>query len=164
MNTPHKTCLNPTQGLIKGQRLLTLLKDSPDTAVVLALFDEYLATVPWAVYKVRRTFSPRSDGRFNYARAVDILDAGTRPAMHTQLRARAQDARFEVTIGDPRFADDQHPRVWLRRREQIAPAAKLVPAVDAEHFLTVAPCTAITKTGPAFPNAWAQAAQLHLAI
>jgi hypothetical protein len=158
------TCLNPTQGLIKGQRLLTVLKASPDTTVVLALFEEYLASVPWAVYEVRRTYSPRSDGRFNHARAVKILETGTRPAMRARLRARAHGARLAVTIGDSRFADDQHPRVWLRRREPIAPAAARVPIVDAEHFLTVAPCTAVTKTGPAFPRAWAEAAQLPLAI
>lgn len=158
------TCLNPTQGLINDRRLLTLPRESPDTAAVLALFEEYLASVPWAVYDVRRTFSPRRDGRFNHARAVKILNAGERSLMHATLRARAQALRLKITIGDSRFLDDRHPRVWIRRREPITPAGTTVPVTDAEHFLTIAPCTAVTKTGPAFPNAWAQASQLHLAL
>ncbi|MEV0700868.1 hypothetical protein AB0I53_23565 [Saccharopolyspora sp. NPDC050389] len=119
---------------------------------MLALFEEYLATVPWAIYDVRRTFSPRSDGRFNHARTVKILDTGSRETMHAQLRACAQAARLEVTVGDHRFPDDQHSRAWRRRRR---PDKSLLIS-DAEHFLTVAPATAVNKTGPAFPRAWAK--------
>jgi hypothetical protein len=34
----------------------------------------------------------------------------------------------------------------------------------AERFMVTAPATAITKTGPAFPLAWAAANQLQLAV
>jgi len=34
----------------------------------------------------------------------------------------------------------------------------------AERFLTLAPATALGKTGQAFPAAWAAASQLHLAV
>jgi len=60
------TALNPTQGLIKGQRLLTLLRTSPGAGAVLASFERLLATLLWAVYDVRRTISPRSDGKTNH--------------------------------------------------------------------------------------------------
>lgn len=157
------TCLNPTQGLINSRRLLTLLRGSPGTEQVLASFDEYLASVPWALYEVRRTFSPRVDGRFNHARAVRILDAGSRPVMLAQLRARAAAAHVEISVGDARFTDDQHPRAWLRRRDPVE-LAGAAAVVDAEHFLTLAPATATSKTGPAFPKAWAAANQFHLAV
>ncbi len=158
------TCLNPTQGLINSRRLLTLLKQSPGTEQMLALFTEYLASVPWALYDVRRTFSPRVDGRFNHARALRILDTGSRVAMHTQLRTRAQAAHAAISVGDPRFPDDQHPRAWMRRRDPVDHARTAAAVTDAEHFLTIAPATASSKTGPAFPGAWRNASQLHLAI
>jgi hypothetical protein len=41
------TALNATQGLIKGQRLLSLLRASADTAAVLAAFERQLAALPW---------------------------------------------------------------------------------------------------------------------
>lgn len=157
------TCHNPTQGLINSRRLLTLLRDSPGTEQVLALFHQYLATVPWALYDVRRTFSPRVDGRFNHARALRILDAGSRPAMLALMRARAETAHVAISVGDSRFPDDQHPRAWLRRREPVDPAGSAA-VIDAEHFLTIAPATATSKTGPAFPRAWAAASQFQLAV
>ena len=52
------TALNATQGLIKGQRLLSLLRASAGTAPVLAAFQRQLTAVPWAVYDVRRALSP----------------------------------------------------------------------------------------------------------
>lgn len=150
------TALNATQGLIKGERLLTVLRESAGTAAVLELFERRLATLPWAVYDVRRALSPRSDGKVNYSRSVHILDTGTRMAMHENIRQRAGRAGVAVTVGDPSFPDDQHTRVWLRRRGPLPPTA--------EQFLTVAPATAVTKVGRAFPNAWAAASQLHLAV
>jgi len=59
--------------VIKGQRLVTLLRAS---AEVLARFQLMPARLPWAVYDVRRTLSPREDGRANHARSVRILDLG----------------------------------------------------------------------------------------
>lgn len=153
------TALNPTQGLIKGQRLLSLLRDSPGTAEVLARFAEILASVPWAVYDVRRTLSPRVDGKVNHARSVRILDVGEPAQMRARLDQRARCASVAVTIGDPAFPDDTHPRAWLRARER----QQLVSGVPtAEQFLTLAPATAVDKTGPAFPAAWAAASQLLL--
>ena len=64
-----------------------------------------------------------------------------------------------MTVGDPTFPDDTHPRAWLRRREPLSPTHT---TATAERFLTIAPATAISKTGPAFPNAWAEANQLQL--
>jgi hypothetical protein len=156
------TAINPTQGLIKGERLLTLLRNSTGTDSVLGLFDELLATLPWAVYDVRRALSPRADGRFNHSRALRILDTGTRAAMHAQLEQRAERAGVPVTVGDSRFRDDQHPRVWLRRRDLRRHTGGLLPT--GEQFLVVAPATAITKTGPAFPRAWLAASQLELPV
>jgi len=153
------TCLNPTQGLINGKRLLTLLRHSPGTAEVLRMFDEYLTAVPWAVYDVRRTFTPRSDGRFNHARAVKILHTGTGAAMRACLREHARATGTAIIRGDSRFPDDQHPRLWVRHRDHT-----MSTVADAEHFVTVSPATAITKTGPAFPTAWAAAAQFQLAV
>lgn len=155
------TALNPTQGLIKGQRLLTLLRSSPGTTAVLGMFEDLVAALPWAVYDVRRTRSPRTDGKTNHARSVRILDVGHPTAMRTRLEDRARLAGVAVTVGDPAFPDDTHPRAWLRRREPLLPT-RTTPT--AEQFLVIAPATAITKTGPAFPNAWAEANQFQLAV
>lgn len=155
------TCLNPTQGLIKGQRLLSLLNSSVGTDAVLAAFAELLASLPWAVYEVRRALSPRVDGKTNHARSVRILDVGEPGRMRARLDQRAQCARVAVTIGDPAFPDDSHPRAWLRRRDSHQLAAG---APTAEQFLTIAPATALSKTGPAFPAAWAAASQLRLTV
>jgi hypothetical protein len=155
------TALNPTQGLIKGERLLTLLRTSRGTGAVLAAFERLLAELPWAVYDVRRTISPRSDGKTNHARSVRILDIGPPGEMHARLEERAHLARAAVTVGDPAFPDDTHPRTWLRRREPLPPTST---TATAEQFLVIAPATAITKTGPAFPPAWAEAHQHQLTI
>ncbi|GAB3162030.1 hypothetical protein GCM10027258_80220 [Amycolatopsis stemonae] len=153
------TALNATQGLIKGQRLLSLLRASAGTAAVLTAFERQLAALPWAVYDVRRTLSPRTDGKANHARSVRLLDIGPADQMHARLDQRARCAGVPVTVGDPAFADDAHPRAWLRRRE---PHRLAQGAPTAEQFLTVAPATALSKTGPAFPAAWTAASQLHL--
>ncbi|MGW4528862.1 hypothetical protein [Amycolatopsis sp. NPDC004378] len=155
------TALNATQGLLKGQRLLSLLRASPGTAAVLAAFEQRLAGLPWAVYDVRRTLSPRTDGRANHARSVRILDVGAAAQMRARLDQRARRAGVAVTVGDPAFPDDIHPRAWLRRRE---PQLLADGTPTAEQFLTLAPATARAKTGPAFPAAWAAAAQLHLTV
>ncbi|GAA2783015.1 hypothetical protein [Saccharopolyspora taberi] len=155
------TALNPTQGLIKGQRLLSLLRVSPGTTAVIAAFEQRLASLPWAVYDVRRTLSPRSDGKANHARSVRILDVGPHGEMRARLDQRARCAGVSVTVGDPAFPDDSHPRVWLRRRE---PQLLADGTPTAEQFLTLAPATALSKTGPAFPAAWAAASQLHLTV
>ncbi|RAS59466.1 hypothetical protein C8D87_11478 [Lentzea atacamensis] len=155
------TALNPTQGLIKGQRLLSLLRASTGTAAVLAAFTELLASLPWAVYDVRRALSPRTDGKANHARSVRILDVGEPGRMRARLDQRARCAGVPVTIGDPAFPDDTHPRAWLRHREphQLADGTP-----TGEQFLTIAPATAQSKTGPAFPAAWAAASQLRLTV
>ncbi|MFL6124257.1 hypothetical protein [Actinophytocola sp.] len=153
------TALNATQGLIKGERLLTLLRNSPGTAEVLAAFERLVAALPWAVYDVRRTLSPRTDGKVNHARSVRILDIGDPAAMRARLDQRAHVAGVPLTVGDVRFPDDTHPRAWLRHREPLLLADG---KTTAEQFLTIAPATAINKTGPAFPNAWAAAAQFHM--
>lgn len=153
------TALNATQGLIKGQRLVTLLRNSPGAAEVLAAFEHLVAALPWAVYDVRRTLSPRADGKINHARSVRIFDIGDPAAMYARLDERARLAGVPVTVGDERFPDDTHPRAWLCRREPLLLADG---KTTAEQFLTIAPATAINKTGPAFPNAWAAAAQFHM--
>lgn len=155
------TALNPTQGLIKGQRLLTLLRDSPGTTAVLTAYDTQLAVLPWAIYDVRRTLSPRKDGKVNHARSVRLLDVGDRGELHARLRYRARVAGVPLTIGDTAFADDVHARAWLRRRE---PEVLTKGMPTAERFLVVAPATAQNKTGPAFPTAWDAASQLPLAF
>jgi len=81
--------------------------------------------------------------------------------MRARLEDRAHLAHAAVTIGDPAFLDDTHPRVWLRRRGPLLPTST---TPTAEQFLVIAPATAITKTGPAFPLAWAEAHQLQLTI
>ena len=91
------TALNPTQGLIKGQRLLSLLRTSPGTAGVLASYERLLAVVPWAVYDVRRAISPRADGKANHARSVRILDVGPVALMHARLCERAYLAGIAMT-------------------------------------------------------------------
>jgi hypothetical protein len=150
------TALNPTQGLINGARLLTLLRDTAGTSAVLELFERRLAAMPWAVYDLRRALSPRSDAKVNYSRSVHVLDTGTRAAMRAQLNQRARRLGNPITVGDPAFPDDQHPRVWLRRRGPQPPTA--------EQFLTVAPATAVTKVGPTFPRAWTAAEQLQFTV
>ncbi|UUV32175.1 hypothetical protein NQK81_01625 [Amycolatopsis roodepoortensis] len=153
------TALNPTQGLIKGQRLLSLLQASPGAGDVLAAFEQRITTVPWAVYDVRRTLSPRVDGKNNFARSVRILDIGTPDETRARLAQRAHCAAVPLTVGDPAFPDDTQPRVWLRHRDRQRLDGGMA---TAERFLTIAPATARTKTGPAFPNAWAAASQLEL--
>ncbi|WP_053739167.1 hypothetical protein [Nocardia sp. NRRL S-836] len=153
------TCLNPAQGLIKGERLLTLLRTSAGTAAVLTAFEELLASMPWAIYDVRRTLSPRVDGKTNHARSIRMLDVGGPAEMRVELNRRADLAGTAVTIGDPAFPDDAHPRIWLRTRD---PKQLVRGLATAEQFLTIAPATAADKTGPAFPAAWAAASQLIL--
>jgi hypothetical protein len=80
------TAPNPTRGLLKRQRELTLLRSSPGTGVVLASFEHLLAALPWAVYDVRRTLSPRADSKTNHARSVRILDVGHPAAMRAESR------------------------------------------------------------------------------
>ncbi len=81
--------------------------------------------------------------------------------MRVRLDQRAACAGVSVTVGDLAFPDDTHPRAWLRRRE---PDRLAHGATTAEQFLTVAPATALSKTGPAFPTAWAAASQFRLAV
>ncbi|WP_410659512.1 hypothetical protein [Amycolatopsis sp. lyj-112] len=140
------TALNPTQGLIKGQRLLALLQASTGTEEVLAEFERRITGVPWAVYDVRRTLSPRVDGKNNFARSVRILDIGT-PEETRARRARCAD--MPLTVGDPAFPDDTQPRLWLRHRDRQRLDGGMA---TAEQVLTLAPATARSKTGPAFPN------------
>lgn len=155
------TALNATQGLIKGQRLLSLLRTSTGTAAVLTAFERRIAELPWAVYDVRRTLSPRTDGKANHARSVRLLDVGSPSEMRARLDQRARCAGVPVTLGDPAFPDDTHRRVWLRHRD----LERLVKGrPTAEQFLVAAPATAVSKTGPAFPAAWAAASQLHLPV
>jgi hypothetical protein len=155
------TALNATQGLIKGQRLLSLLRAAVGTAAVIAAFDRRLADLPWAVYDVRRTLSPRADGKANHARSVRLLDVGSPSEMRARLAQRARCAGVPVTLGDLAFPDDTHRRAWLRRRE---PERLAKGTTTAEQFLVAAPATAVSKTGPAFPAAWAAASQLHLTV
>lgn len=147
---------NPTQGSIKGERPHTLLRASPGTETVLDLLDQRIAAMPWALHDVRRALTPHSDGKANHARRVEVLESGPRRAMRAGLRRQSRRLGGRITVGDPRFPDDRHPRVWLRR------GCDQLPTV--EHFLTVAPATAITKAGPAFPAGWAAAHQLPLAV
>lgn len=155
------TALNATQGLIKGQRLSSLLRASAGTAALLERFAQTVLGLPWAVYDVRRTLSPRADGKANHARSVRILDIGAPEEMRARLDQRAHRAGLPVTVGDPTFPDDTHSRAWLRRREPELLAGGLT---TAERFLTLAPATARSKTGPAFPTAWTAASQFHLAV
>lgn len=91
------TALNPTQ------RLLSLLQASPGAGDVLAAFEQRITTLPWAVYDVRRTLSPRVDGKNNFARSVRILDIGTPQETRTRLAQRARCAAAPLTVGDPAF-------------------------------------------------------------
>lgn len=149
------TALNPRQGLIRGERLLTDLRAAAGAGPVLTLFEALLDALPWAVYSVRRALSAREDGGLNHSRSVRILDTAPRHAIHERLVQHARKANAVIVAGDPGH-DDQHPRAWLRHRDEAAPTA--------EHFLTIAPATAITETGPAFPKAWAAANQFSLSI
>jgi hypothetical protein len=63
------------------------------TAAVLAAFERRPAELPWAVYDVRRTLSPRTDGKANYARSVRLLDVGPPGQMRARLDRRAGDRR-----------------------------------------------------------------------
>ncbi|MEV0682170.1 hypothetical protein AB0I60_37205 [Actinosynnema sp. NPDC050436] len=155
------TALNPTQGLIKGKRLLSLLRASTGTEAVLTAFRQRLAVLPWAVYDVRRTLSPRTDGRIAYARSIRILDIGPHDKVRVRLHQRAFSGGVPVTVGDTTFPDDTHSRAWLRRRE---PQALIRGTPTAEQFLAFAPATAADKTGPAFPKAWAAASQFQFPV
>jgi hypothetical protein len=78
------------------------------------------------------------------------LGIGPPGEMRARLEERAHLARVAVAVGDPAFPDDTHPRAWLRRREPLLPTST---TPTAEQFLVIAPATAISKTGPAFPLA-----------
>lgn len=112
------TALNAMQGLIKGQRLLTLLRTSPGAGEVLAAFEHLMAGLPWAVYDVRRTLSPRADGKINHARSVRIFDIGDPAAMYARLDERARLASVPHDRWR-RAVSQRHPRAWLRRREPL---------------------------------------------
>ncbi|HEV7628473.1 MAG TPA: hypothetical protein VGO89_18415 [Streptomyces sp.] len=137
--------------LIKGQRLLSLLRESAAAKAVVSAFRRQLAELPWAVYDVRRTLSPRADGQANHARSVGILDVGTRVEMRARLEQRGCATAAPVIVGDPSFPDDSHGRVWLHQRQPARLAERLA---TAEQYLVVAPATAASKTGPAFARAW----------
>lgn len=148
------TALNPTQGLIKGDRLLDLVRATAGTEEVLTRFAQRLAAEPWALYDVRRALSPRRDGKVSHSRRLHALVHGDEVTVREALGQRACAEGQEVTVGCPEYPTDEHPRVWLRRRDEQAPTA--------ERFLAIAPATAADKTGPAFPAAWAAADQLAM--
>lgn len=145
------TALNPSQGLIAGDRLHTLLRDAPDQKETLALFQERLHAQPWAVYDVRRAISPRKDGKVNIARYLKKLAVGPWVQMQDRLRELATEHGEPITVGAVGRDDDEHPRTWLHRRGTQAPTV--------EHFLTVAPAVADDKIGPAFTRSWHEAMQ-----
>jgi hypothetical protein len=123
--------MNPRFGLYpSGKPLRATLE-----AYGVTRFDQLLAELPWAVYRVRRIYreqAPRVD------RSIEIVATGDRQAMLTHLRS----------LGHPETAGGIE-RVYLRRRPE-----GLRPSVEA--FSVAAPHLVAEKAKKAFPLLWSQ--------
>ncbi|MEV4116301.1 hypothetical protein [Nonomuraea sp. NPDC049695] len=135
--------VNPRQGLLAGKQLYHLLASTPGSADLLALLEDRLDELPWAIYEVRRAFSAkRGDAmaRGTTRRSLRRLVTGTRAEMVAEI------ARAAHLAGRRLDSDGRHHRVWVRERNPMFPCV--------EQALVAAPALAHDKTHPTFDKAW----------
>ncbi|TYB71146.1 hypothetical protein FXF51_01550 [Nonomuraea sp. PA05] len=151
--------VNPLQGLLAGKQLYHLLASTPGSGPLLALFEQQLNDMPWAVYDVRRAYAARGGDhtkRGTTRRSLARLAVGSRAETVARLERAAHLRGCRLDIG----SDGRFRRVWWRHRELFYPTA--------QHLLTAGPDLADDKTLPAFAEAWRAglrgAPQLSLAI
>jgi hypothetical protein len=127
-------CLNPTQGLVGGRRLLDVAPIA-DRVALAGLLDSRLEQLPHAIDDVRRVYVRRADQRFNTGRSVRKLTEGSRQAMQAEL----------LRLG-PGDNDDGITRVWQRRSDSAD--------LSGEWFYVVAPAVVDDKVAPTFAHYW----------
>lgn len=135
--------LNPTQGLIAGDRLYDAMAVAGDMSEILDAFHAELNRTQHALYDVRRILRPRKNDPTklaNASRSVTTTATGSRVEME-QLLVRA--AGRDAVVG----ADRVVRRHLLHRGESL-------PAV--EHFLVVAPAGVRDKEQAKFGTWWAE--------
>ncbi len=106
---------------------------------VIQMAEQYMDTVPWAVYRVRRVYFARATAW----RSIDILRRGPRPAMGDLLSSLA------TTIGVPVLTEGPHTRLWLAKHEP----TDAYPHV--EQFYVTAPASVHAKQRSRFDIHWA---------
>lgn len=153
--------LNPGQGLIAGRRAVDFVRLAGHHRL-LADLDAHLADTPHALYEVRRVLRPRRDDPAklaNGSRSLRRLATGHREELLANLAGLARTHDVDLEHGEDGIA-----RAWRRRRGLRMPTG--------EHFLTVAPATAVDKQPTRFEQWWAalpaeqsvQPRQLRLAL
>lgn len=129
--------LNPRSTLYNGKSLRGCLERDGRSAVALAAFEQALASMPWAVYRVRRLYHCK--GRAD--RSVTSLWTGPASEAQQALQALAGDAQLEHSGGIP--------RAYLRRRGAGYPAV--------EEMLAAGPAGVADKERRGFQRRWSRA-------
>ncbi|MCC9186698.1 hypothetical protein [Mycolicibacterium mageritense] len=133
--------LNERQGLIGDRRLIDEIR-AAGLHDITAQFEDYILTVPHAVYDVRRVIRPRP---------ADPTKPGTAVRSVTQLDTGTQEAMAHALTDMPgvlHHGPTGIPSKVLRRREDTPAYPQL------EHFYVAAPAVVDTKAGPGFDQAW----------
>jgi hypothetical protein len=137
--------LNPTQTLLANQALYDLMAATPGQERALAMFEQRLDHMQWALVQTRRAMDAK-DGDANLrgatARALTIHGTGSRSAM----KARLFTAGALLGHADVDRRQARYPRVWLNERMATYPTT--------DHLLTIVPALVADKIAPAFPNLW----------
>lgn len=133
--------LNPTQGLIAGDRLYDAMAADRAMDEILSLFHAELDATTHALYDVRRILRPRKDDPTklaNAARAVTTIATGARHAMVELLTSAAGT--------DVVSHADRVVRRHIRHRTAELPSV--------EHFHVVAPAGVLDKQQQKFSTWW----------
>lgn len=141
--------LNPRAKLFKTKSLREKIEGSGNAAA-LAAFELELEAATWALYRVRRKFTQRVDGKFNVARSVEVVDTGSRLGMADALEAKALELDVKVERDGA-----------IARAEVVGFNAKFDGA--EEEIFSIAPAMAEAKA-PRFDEAtWRGTAARHAA-
>lgn len=123
----NSLCFNPRGHLFKAGSMLEVVRRKQVTEV-LAIFEDKLAGMAWAFYRVRRIYSKKGKA----IRCVERLDTGTRDAMKSLVADRAS-TESDLEIVASRGID----YAFFQHRPEVYPAA--------EGFYVAAPAFVQTK-------------------
>lgn len=144
--------LNPRSTLFGRKRSARQVAIHAGLRDLVHAVDEDLATVPWAVYRVRRAYPARK-----LDRAKASVPANWDPyakgqasrSLRTLTVGTCEQARTVVSaLGGQPEGDHHLVRAWIHRAGP--------PYPSREEFLVAAPAGVPDKTGPAFSTVWAR--------
>ena len=141
--------LNPTQGLIGGDRLIDLIR-AEDMTGVLSAFEVLLTQQTHAIYDVRRIISARkgdSSLAGNVQRSLRPRTTGSREELRALLDRFAADGAAKGLTATV-TGDDGVMRLYQHRRGATFPTI--------ERFFVVAPALAPRKENAHFDRRWAE--------